>query len=137
MKRLFLILITIAFMGVISIHAQVISEESEYYPKTLMISRIYTHTLGYKVNYFKQDRTLGTLWLPKEWFFGPNKIGSILYGHSSVTPYGVFYYKEGEVTHFRLYIIYPFANADWQALEQHIDYTDQFPNPQSKPIVEY
>ena len=137
MKRILLFVAILTLFCVISVSAQVTKEESEYYLKSFPIDKLYAHTLGYRMDYYKQDRTLGSMWIPKEWLNRADSIGRMITGPRHTSPYATFVYKDGEVDHFRLYIIDQVGDPSWGTLETGPDYTNNFPNPQSKPIVRY
>ena len=44
------------------------AEESEYFVKTMPVSKIYNHYLGYRVVYVKSDLSLGEFYVPVRWF---------------------------------------------------------------------
>ena len=137
MKRVTLFVIIILFIGTVGAFAQQFENESEIYPKTLQIHRIYSHNMGYRIDYVRQDYTVGTLWAPIEWFRGAASTGEIAYGQGRAYPYVTFFYKDGEVDHFRLYIIENPAHQSWGSLDPGTDYSGEFPSPDSKPVVNF
>lgn len=127
----------ITLISVLGAYAAEQDTESEYYLKTFPIARVYLHSLGYKVDFFKQDRTLGSFWLPMEWLAAPGNIGTVVYGKGLSWPYATFFYKEGEVDHFRLYLVENKEDLSWGVLDQGVDYTNQIPAPDSKLIIPF
>jgi hypothetical protein len=95
------------------------------YPKTIAINRIYPHALGYKVEYIKSNRTLGTFYAPLDWFRKTGGYGEIAYGFGSQYPYATFYYMDGKIDHFRLYLVEDFNDPSWGILRGD-DYTEEF-----------
>ena len=98
---------------------------SDYYPKTMAINRIYPSELGYRVDYIKANRTLGTFYAPNEWFKEAAGYGEIVYGSGAQYPYATFYYKDGKIDHFRLYLISNYNDVSWGVLRGD-DYSDEF-----------
>lgn len=86
---------------------------SEFYPKTMAINRVYPNKDGYRVDYIKSNRTLGTFYCPTEWFQKAAGYGEIVYGEGSQYPYATFYYKDGKIDHFRLYLVSNFNDISW------------------------
>jgi len=115
------------------VHAEV--TDSDYYPKTMSINRIYPHELGYRVDYIKANRTLGTFYAPNDWFRKAAGYGEIVYGQGAQYPYVTFYYKDGKIHHFRLYVVNNFSDMSWGVLRKDNDYTDKFNI--SELVIEY
>lgn len=107
---------------------------SEYYTKTVHIAKIYPHKLGYKVVYVKGDNTTSALYAPMEWFRQIGGYGEIIYGSSAAYPYMTVYFKAGEVSHFRLYVLESFQHESWGATPRE-DYTEEF--SAETPIFEF
>ncbi len=132
MNRIALICL-IAFVASVCM-AQQFENESEYYPKSFQIDRIYTHKLGFRIDYIKQDYSIDTLWAPIEWFRSTAGKGSIAYGDSRAYPYITFYTKNGELSHFRLYLIENKTHGSWGVFRSPGDHDDKFPSPDSTPV---
>ena len=126
----FLIVINIALIliNTSTVSAQEIENESELYPKTQWIYRVYAHNLGYRVDYIKDSFTLGSIWIPNEWVSGANSIGKVVYGEGETYPYISFFFKEGKLDHFRIYLIENQAHPSWGLLNPRVDYSGKF-NP--------
>ena len=107
---------------------------SEFYPKTMAINKVYPHTMGYKVEYIKSNRTLGSFYAPTSWFKKAAGYGEIVYGQGSQYPYATFYYKDGKIDHFRLYLVSNFNDISWGVLRGS-DYTKQF--DVNELVIEY
>lgn len=137
MKRRVLIVVLLLLISAAGAFAQKIENESDYYPKTLQIARIFNHAKGYRVDYIRQDYTVGTFWAPVEWFRGAASTGEIAFGTGRAYPYVTFFYKEGTVDHFRLYLIENPAHESWGLLDPNVDYTGEFPSVESKPEITY
>lgn len=124
-KTAFFILL-ITFISASFLSAEISeSKKSNIYPKTMAIHRIYPHALGYKVDYIKSNRTLGTFYAPLDWFKKSAGYGEIVYGFGEAYPYATFYYEDGKIDHFRLYLIDNFSDISWGRLQDK-DYDDKF-----------
>ena len=136
-KRITLLAIVLVLISTVGAFAQDFKNESEFYSKTLQINQIYNNAKGFKVEYIRQDYTLGSFWAPIEWFRGAASTGEIAYGDSAAYPYVSFFYKSGELDHFRLYLFENPAHASWGSLDPTVDYSAEFPSPDSKPVISY
>ncbi|MDC7232234.1 MAG: hypothetical protein PQJ58_03315 [Spirochaetales bacterium] len=124
-KTAFFILL-IMFVAASVLTAEISDDKkSAIYPKTMAIHKIYPHELGYRVDYMKSNRTIGTFYAPMEWFRKAAGYGELVYGNGKEYPYAVFFYEGGEISHFRLYIIEDFNDVSWGRLRGD-DYTDEF-----------
>ncbi len=127
----------ILLLGTVGAFAQQFENESEIYPKTLQIHKIYNNSRGFKIEYVKADFSLGSFWAPIEWFRGSDSTGAIAYGEGGAYPYVSFFYKAGELSHFRLYLVENPAHESWGSLDPRGDYSEEFPDPDSKPVIVY
>ena len=137
MKRIILFVISLLLFSTTGAFAQKFENESELYPKTLSIARVYNHSKGFRIDYIRQNYTVGSFWAPIAWFRGAGSTGEIAYGSSAAYPYVTFYYKDGVVDHFRLYLIENPAHESWGSLDPAEDYSDKFPPDDSKPEISF
>lgn len=136
MKRTVLVVMILLLSGV-SVFSQKIANESYLYPKTFQIRRIYTHPLGYRVDYLKQDYSIGTLWAPIEWFRTAANIGELAYTSGPATPFITFFFKEGVLDHFSIYAFANPLHPSWALLDAGTDYTQDFPSPDTIPEIDF
>ncbi len=136
-KRKTLFVILALLVGAAGLFADEYENESVLYPKSLQIKYIYPHTKGYRIDYIRQNYTMGVLWAPIEWFQGTANIGTITMGEGKAYPYVTFYYKDGEIDHFHLYLMENPAHESWGSLDPGVDYSGEFPSPDSKPVITY
>ncbi|OQX29106.1 MAG: hypothetical protein B0D92_05525 [Spirochaeta sp. LUC14_002_19_P3] len=134
MKRIMLILLVAAAM---SAYAQQFENESEFYVKTLPVNRIYLYNPGYRIDYIRQDSSIGTLWAPAEWFRKPATMGKVVYGKGNEYPYVSFFFKNGVLDHFRLYLIQNKLDDSWGDMGSEADYQGKFPSPDTIPTIEF
>lgn len=107
---------------------------SEFYPKSLRVSKIYSHTEGYKLVYEKNNRQLGVMYIPIEWFYEAGGKAEIVYGYDEAYPYITIFYRNGEFHHLRLYVR-KMPHPSWGVLVATRDISDLFDVDQ--PEVEY
>ena len=122
-KRSVLFILLVMIAGISFLSAEV--TKANVYPKTMPINRIYPHELGYRVDYLKSNRTIGTFYAPLEWFQKSAGYGEIVYGQGESYPYATFYYVDGKIDHFRLYIVENFNDPSWGTLRGE-NYEDKF-----------
>jgi len=137
MKHITFSLALLLVIGTVTIFAQNFENESEIYPKTLQIAQASRHAEGMRVDYIRQNYTVGTFWAPNEWFSGPERIGEIFYGDNKAYPYVTFYFKDGALDHFRLYLSERDANQVREVLESLADDTAKFPPAESTPEIDF
>jgi hypothetical protein len=107
------LIICIAFVLFLAFSAVSFAEESEFFVKTVPISKVYTHLLGYKVVYIKSDLSLGTFYVPLQWFTAPAAKGDLIWGNHPSFPYFSIFYKNGEFSHIRLYVRRAKSHQSW------------------------
>ncbi len=137
MKRIILFVLIILLISTAGAFAQKFENESDFYPKTVQIARIFNNTNGYRVDYIRQDYTIDTFWAPIDWFRGAGSTGAIAFGQGRAYPYVTFFYKEGVVDHFRLYLVENPAHESWGFLDPTVDYSGEFPSADSKPEINF
>ncbi len=124
-KAAFLTLLILIISATFAAAQESDSKRAEIYPKTMAIHRVYPHQLGYKVEYIKSNRTLGSFYAPLEWFKKSAGYGEIVYGQGRAYPYATFYYKDGKIDHFRLYLIENYQDTSWGTL-RNAELTEEF-----------
>ncbi len=85
------------------------AETSEFFVKTVPITRVYQHRLGYRIAYSKSDHTLGILYVPHEWFVREagttdEPKAELVTGSGKAIPYFSVFWRNGEFHHIRLYL---------------------------------
>ncbi|MCG8452496.1 MAG: hypothetical protein MI717_04860 [Spirochaetales bacterium] len=137
MKRVSVIALILFVLCTVGAFAQQFPNESELYPKSLQIAKIYNHSKGYRIDYIRQDYTVGTFWAPVAWFREAGGIGEIAYGEGESYPYVSFFYKDGQMDHFRLYLFRNLAHESWGFLDPTIDYDGEFPANDALPEISF
>lgn len=83
------------------------AETSEFYVKTVPISKVYVHSLGYRIVYQKADKNFAVFYVPNDWFQPkPNEApkAELVTEVSRAVPYFSIFYKNGQFDHIRLYL---------------------------------
>lgn len=103
-----------------------VAEESLFYTKTVPIVKVYSHKLGYKVIYLKNDMNLGEFYVPFKWLQEPGGKGEVVYGEGKAFPYFSVFYKEGKFDHIRLYLESDRTAESWGTLNPKQDVNEKF-----------
>jgi hypothetical protein len=120
-KMIFLGLVLLFFIGVFAV-----AEDSNIFVKTMPITKVYTHRLGFKVIYLKTDLTFSEFYVPLKWFDEAGNKGVIIRGHDSSYPYFSIFWKEGEFHSVKLYVHSNLQHDSWGALRLVPDISEQF-----------
>jgi len=102
------------------------ADESDIFVKTMPITKIYTHKLGYKVVYLKSDLTFGEFYVPISWFDTAGGKGVLVKGLDPSYPYFSIFWKNGEFHSIKLYVYRDLQHQSWGTLRQEADVADKF-----------
>jgi len=94
--------------------------------KTMPISKIYTHKLGYKVVYLKNDLDFAEFYVPLKWFDMADRKAVIVRGVDPSYPYFSIFWKEGEFHSIKLYVRSDLQDISWGTLRLLPDISDKF-----------
>lgn len=103
-----------------------VAEESLFYPKTVPVVKVYSHKLGYKVVYLKNDMNMAEFYIPFKWFQESGGKGEVVYGQGRAYPYFSIFYKEGKFDHIRLYLEQDRNAESWGTLNPKQDVNEMF-----------
>ena len=122
MKRLALVLLLI--IGCTLILSAV---ESDYYVKTLYVQKVYTHELGYKIEYRRSNSMyLAEAYLPLAWFGHPESPAKLVYANDNAVPFVNVYWKNGEFHHLVLFVHSSLNHLSWGTLPKTEETANQF-----------
>jgi hypothetical protein len=96
-----LILLTI---GMFQVSAQNGAAPSNLYVKTVLVSKVYSHNLGYRLLFLKSDLSIGEVFIPMAWFDQGSGKGELVLGIDRSYPYLSVFYVDGQFSHVRLYL---------------------------------
>ena len=120
-KTIFISLVLLFLSGVL-----LFAETSEMFVKTMPITKIYTHRLGFKVLYLKTDLTFGEMYVPLKWFDEAGGKGVLIRGTDPAYPYFSIFWKNGEFHSIKLYVINDFRDETWGSLKLPPDQVGEF-----------
>ena len=84
--------------------------------KTMPITRIYVHSLGFKVLYLKSDLTQGAFYVPISWFDTAGGKGVLIKGNDPSYPYFSIFWKDGKFDSIKIYVKASFDDPTWGSL---------------------
>ncbi len=94
--------------------------------KTVPIVKVYTHSLGYKVIYLKNDMSLSTLYLPLTWFGRTAGKGEIVWEPAGEPSYFSVFWIDGKFDHIVLHIPANMQSSIFGVLETTQDMSTLF-----------
>ena len=123
MRRSVMVLVALfAAMVVMNVQAQQQQQradnESKLYVSTVYINRVYTHRLGYKIVYERNDLTLGEAYIPNQWFRSAAGKAELINTASKSAPYMEIYYENGSFKFVRLYVSSNRNDPSWGSLRR-------------------
>jgi len=108
---------------------------SELYYINLPVEKVYTYRKGYVVLYRKGVNTLGTAYLPYNWFRANVKKAEVIQLADGKTwPSMSVFYKEGKFYAVRLYVARRGAHQTWGMLPSLTNIDDRFENVETIDI---
>ena len=124
LKRITAALVMLLLTGLI-FSGVLFAKESDYFVKTLPITKIYPHGKGFKVLFVKSDLNLGSFYVPITWFAGSGTANKadIVYGNDLSFPYCSIFWNKGVFDHIRLYVMKDKNHETWGVLGAKEDLT--------------
>lgn len=118
----------IIFISILVLFAltAVIAEGSPFYVKSVPITKIYLHRLGYKILFQKSDMNYSTFYVPLSWFTKSAEKGELVVGNEMSYPYFSIFWEDGVFSHIRLYVKEDLNDPTWGELNTIVDLTDKF-----------
>jgi hypothetical protein len=104
----------VSLVGAVSLAA----EESPYFVKSVPISKVYNHKLGYRVVYMTNNFQFKVFYIPTDWFAVAAQTGEIpkaelVFGNEPAYPYFSIFWKDGDFSHIRLYLKRSLNDPTW------------------------
>jgi hypothetical protein len=116
MKKSSFVLICSLFL-LLSVLAQAQETEKEdFFAKTVLITKIYSHALGFKIVYHKVSLGLGVIYVPFSWFSQVNSPGDLITGDDSSYPYFTVFYRNGKFDHIEVFVQRSREHISWGLL---------------------
>jgi hypothetical protein len=109
--------VALVLVLVIAVSTFAAAQESDLYVTTLYVEKVYPTTLGYRIDYRRQSSLLlATSYLPLDWFGGPEALGRLVYADDNAVPFINVFFRDGEVSHFVLYVDRNINSLTWGSL---------------------
>jgi hypothetical protein len=107
--------------------SQAQSYPKDAYIKTVHIEKIWTHQLGYKLQFFSSKSHVSDIYVPSTWFNkGVDSKAEIVFGNTAEYPYFTIVWVDGKFDHITLYVQQDYRDLTWGELSGAGDLTSQF-----------
>ena len=121
-KSLCILLLFVLFGSLQALFAQ----DDDIYVKTVLISKVYPHELGYRLLYIRGDLSIGELYVPREWFESAGGRGDLILGMDRSYPYLSIFWVNGEFSHIRLYLYNDLRHSSYGTFRNAASFVDRF-----------
>ncbi len=106
--------------------------KSPYFSKSVVITRVYPHKLGYLVYYMANNLENKKVYLPmslfKEQDGGERERSRLFTGYDKTYPYMAIFWKDGVFSHVKLYLKQDYKDVSWGALVDPDSHDQYFGN---------
>ena len=129
MKKIIFVLLSL-FLVTTAVFAQqntATVRQSELYYVNFPIERIYTHPLGYVVEYRSGTFRTFTTYIPHDWFVGTAGKGEVITLRGGEWPSMTVFYERGEFSHVKLRLRER-AHRSWGVLPMGYNLDERFRN---------
>ncbi len=92
----------VVFVVLVALALGIAADTSALYPMRLDVTKIYSHTDGYRIVYRQGSLGFADAYVPISWFTPGGKAELIL-GHDRSYPYAMVYYKKGVFDHIKIF----------------------------------
>ena len=107
--------------------SQALSYPKDAYIKSVHIQKIWTHQLGYKVQFFSSKSKPSEFYVPLTWFNkGVDSKAKIVFGNTAEYPYFTVVWVDGKFDHITLYVQQDYRDLTWGELSGAGDLSSQF-----------
>ena len=137
MKKALIVAAAVLFLAAgLPLFAQTYSAAAnpqQAYNKIVPLLKVWTHSLGYMLQFFNSHSQVGEIYVPYTWFNqGVNSKADIVYGTDPTYPYASIFWVDGKFDHITIYAYSDFSALSWGILEEVTDRTAKF-NVQEVP----
>jgi hypothetical protein len=123
LKKASILLAAIAILLVCG--AGLFAEESDYYYINVKVTKVFNHSLGYRIMYQTGYDVAKDVYIPFSWFI-PGGKAQLISGNDRAYPYMAVYYKKGIFDHLNLYVKSNISDPSWETLPATSDLTEAF-----------
>ena len=106
-----------------AVHAEI--QMSDTFIKTVYVERVFTHRLGYMIQYNVSNFRIAEAFIPHTWFT-PAGQAEIVFVNSRSVPYMEVVYRSGEFSHLRLFVHSSPGHPSWVSLQDSEEITRRF-----------
>ncbi|ORC36561.1 hypothetical protein [Marispirochaeta aestuarii] len=129
MKKQLVLVIAVLLLTLFAVSA--VADESEFFFKSLPITRVYAHRDGYRIIYRRTNMELADMYVPVDWFqyepgAGNRGKGELVMDENPAFPYFSIFWKNGEFSHVRLYLREDKNHLSWGIMRNPEAYADRF-----------
>jgi hypothetical protein len=126
-KPVILVVAALALLASLPAFSQAAAYPKDAYIKSVRIEKIWTHQLGYKVQFFTSKSRIADIYVPTTWFNkGINSKADIVFGNTAEFPYFTIVWIEGKFDHITLYVQQDYRDRTWGELGAAGDLTSLF-----------
>lgn len=123
MKKLVL---AAAIFGIVTAGLFAQQDQPTVFVRTVYANRVYSHSMGYKVEYTTGNNRLGELYLPIEWFVEAAGQGRLIHTQSKTAPYMQLVYLDNEFSHLNLFVKANYDHHSWGILSGNAEVAGLF-----------
>jgi hypothetical protein len=131
-KAILFFAIGLLVLGAAPSFSQTTGYPKEAYVKSIPISKILIHPLGYQIIYFRSDFTFGKMYIPLSWFGVAAGKAEMIWGNEPAYPYVSIFWVDGKFDHVSIHVIDSYSDPSWGVLSSAQDLSAQF-NVQEPP----
>lgn len=110
--------------------------KSPYYTRSVVITRVFPHKMGYKVFYMSNDLINKEAYLPSSLFIEQKdktlERSKLFTGNDKAYPYMTIFWKDGNFSHVKLYLKASYADISWGAFANPDTHDENFKNADLK-----
>lgn len=101
------------------------AKKSTLFTKSVNITKIYPHKMGYRVIYITDALEYKEVYLPNE-LFKIDGGSKVFFGHGKAYPYMQIFWDNGEFSHVKLYLKQDYNDLTWGSLNIPDNYDEFF-----------
>lgn len=103
-----------------------IGAQEALYSKAYYVIRVAPHNLGYRVVYQTEQGEPAVTYLPIEWFRTAAGKATIIRGWDRSAPYMQVFWKDGNFSHLRLFVVPTYDHPSWGVIPGNVDPASAF-----------
>jgi hypothetical protein len=97
------------------------------YNKVVPLLKVWMHPLGYVLQFFTSQSTVGEIYVPLTWFNkGVESKADLVYGNERSYPYASIFWVDGKFDHVNIYVLDHYNALSWGIMETVTDRSASF-----------